>query len=177
MNIPFVLLWIFIMIGLIVLVYLSFRNINQVKDSKGVYVLDLNTSSCYPNGDVKNLPTANAKCCVINGIPTTKQPFLYDSYGYTLNFLIDITPTLFTETCLAFCVDINPITGVCNDKVSKTTGSTEITEYTVCLEALAPPVNCIDPSIALAQKNGTPYYAVAKYVSGDDGNCSQTTDC
>jgi hypothetical protein len=175
MNIPFILLWVLIFVGVIVLTYASLRNIEQVNDSKGVYTLDLNTGSCYPNQNIINLPEASGKCCVINGIPTTQQPFYYKDYN--LNFIIDITPTLFTEACLSFCVDVDSITGKCKDKVSTSSGSLEIPQYTACLEALAPPVNCIDPSKALAQKNKVPYYAITEYVSGTDGNCSQTTDC
>lgn len=173
MNIPLILLWIILIIGLVIFVIVAFRNIQNIQDSKNAYVLNISLNPCYPDGNVNQLPTTPNKCCVINGSATTQEPFVLP--GTSLNVLIDQIPINYDYTCLDFCQSFSVSTGQCND--SKTTG----TPYGQCLEAIKPPNGCISASNPVAQKNGVPYYVVGNYVPEptvkSGSNCQIVTDC
>ena len=172
MNTPLILLWIFIFAGLVVLTILSLRNINQVSESKNVFTLNTNFSPCYPNNNVNELVSTNNQCCVFEGATTTQQTTFVDG----LNFIIDTVPTVATEVCLSYCKNINQATGACKDSPVYDPNKTD-NEYALCLYTLNPPNQCTFASRPIAQRNGTPYFAVTEFITGDSGNCPQLVSC
>lgn len=178
MNTPLIVLWIFVFCILIVLVVFGIRNANQAKADKAVYTVNFNQNTCYPNGTSDSLPDAGNICCVVNGVTSTKKPYIIPNTNLTM--IIDIVPQNYLEVCNDYCLNINPITGKCED-----TKNTKGSSYIQCLTALTPPKGCYDFSLPLAQYKGNIYYAQAPQILATNpgapnnisGNCDITAVC
>ena len=140
-----------------------FRNVNETITEKGAYVLNIEPSLCYPNGNQYNLPAINQNCyCTVNDTKT-------DTYYYvknTLKFVASTTPLYFMEVCQSFCTAFDT-TGKCTDAQGS--------PYALCLQTLAPPKGCTQGSLPLGIIGDTVYYANQKYDAGkppnQPGNC------
>jgi hypothetical protein len=168
MNISLLLLIILIFICLAFLCYESFRNTQQVLSEKNTYILNLNKSSCFPNQDIKNLPSINTntmKCCAENGIKSSKMPF---SITPTLKMIIDTENTDYKSACLGYCQTFDS-NNECVDGIDTLYGS--------CISKLKPTTTCYEPALPVAQTNGTIlYYAQEPYVVGGS-QCSSLVPC
>lgn len=183
MNIPIIVLFVILFIMLVLFGILSFRNIKVISDNeKGVYVLDLSDTPCYPQGSISNLvDISDNQCCVVDGTTTTKRQVFITPINQTM--LVDSTPVFFADVCLEFCQSYNVKNNRCNDSI---TGSGP---YAKCINALNP-INvtvtdsitsqCTQPSLPVARVGDTPYYAVETYIKttpNDPGNCPITVQC
>jgi hypothetical protein len=183
-NIAFLILWIIIIGLLIFLGYQGFRNVSEINESKNTFVLNTNNLSCYPGGNVENLPVVSNLCCVVNGAVTTQRPFTIPAYD--LSVIVDTTPIPFSDACYGFCQKIDPVTGACGDVP-------DINEpYGRCLQATVPvsqKVNgttitsnnqgCITSSLPVARLGLNPYYIQNPQFTtiGSQNVCSQTAVC
>ncbi len=169
-NIAFLILWIIIIILLIFLGYQGFRNVSEVNESKKTYVINTNDISCYPSGNIENLPQVGNTCCVINGVTTTQRPFTI--LGYDLPVIVDIDSIPFTDACYGFCSNINTLTGACRDTPNVNN------PYGRCIQSIIPVsqvVNdttitsntqgCITSSLPVARLGLTPYYVQTPNLS------------
>ena len=186
-NIAFVILWIIIVILLIFLGYQGFRNVSEINESKRTYVLNINDISCYPNGNIEDLPAVGNTCCVINGAITTQRPF--EIPGYDLSVIVDTNSIPFSDACYGFCSNINTLTGTCQDTPDMSN------PYGKCIQALVPvsqvingttitsnAQGCITSSLPIARLNTTPYYVQTPsyYVVGSmapKNVCENTAPC
>ena len=187
-NIAFLILWIIIILLLIFLGYQGFRNVSEVNESKKTYVLNTNDISCYPNGNVEDLPQVGNTCCVINGVTTTKRPF--NVPGYDLPVIVDTISIPFSDACYGFCNKIDPVTGECQDTLTDIN-----TLYGKCIQATIPVTQlvngttvtsnaqgCITSSLPIARLDLTPYYiqSPSYYIIGSLApiyTCENTTPC
>jgi hypothetical protein len=182
MNIPILILFIILFIMVIVIGILSFRNIKVISDNeKGIYVLDLSQTPCYPNGSISGLTgIGGTGCCVVNGVTTSRRIFTISS---NQQMLVDTTPVFFADVCLEFCQTFDTVKNRCTDSI---TGSGP---YAQCINALNPinssttdsiATRCTQPSLPVARVGDTPYYAVEVYIpptSSDTGNCPSIVSC
>lgn len=169
MNAAFLILWIVVFIILVIFIIAAIRNVQQVSDNKNIYVVNFNQDTCYPNGNADNLPVLENSCCVVDGETTSKRRYFLESAN--LNFLVDTYPVSYASVCYDFCQNIDAKTGRCLDTLA---------DYPVCIQALKPPVGCLDYALPLAQVKGTPYYAQQPYVPAEAnnvGNCPTVVNC
>jgi hypothetical protein len=197
-NIAFIILWVIVFGALAYLILQATRNIREINESKNTYILNTNDISCYPNGDINNLPSVGNKCCVVNGQKTTQRPFTIPYYN--LNVIVDTIVTPYADACYGFCTDTDPVSGECKDDL------TVQNPYTQCIQALIPVSQTIDgklfasksevsfgnyvdiqgcttAALPVAQTNNNPYYVVNKRFTpfglNPDAvdNCPQQADC
>ncbi len=170
MNFALIIAILILVILIVVSIVVIFRNVNETITEKGAYVLNIDPTPCYPNGNLFNLPEVDTGCfCTVNDTQT-------DTYYYTKNtlkFVISNTPLYFMEVCQSFCTAFDT-TGKCTDNLQSSS-------YGLCLQTLAPPKGCTQGSLPLARIGDTVYYATQKYDPGnppnDPGNCTLQNIC
>lgn len=165
MNFALILGLVFIIVLLIVFSIFSFKNLNEISSDKEVYVLNLQTTACYPQGSISNLIETNNLCCVVDGKTTTTQIVPSVNPSNMPNMLIDITAVPASDACVYLCQKYNQSNGTCLDTD---------TPYNACLFNLKSPDGCPELTIPVAQNNGTPYFVTGPYTLSA---CPATTKC
>ena len=197
-NIAFIIVWLIVFITLGYLILQATRNVREIKESKLTYTLNTSDISCYPNGDIQELPLLGNQCCVINGETTTLRPFTIPYYN--LDVIVDTIIIPFQDACYGFCENINPVDGSCQDlstgqgqyakciqaliPVSQTIGGTVVVSSNISGQGKTTDIQgCTTSALPVAYLNDTPYYvSIKRYTrSGLNpnaiDNCPSTVSC
>lgn len=159
MNITFFIFWIIIFISIGVLIYLTYKNLKGIADSK-INPYNLTTSvlqKCYPNSTLTDLPEVNTDT-VCSG--STKYKFQNASFLKNSEVLVDIVPLGYLQACEPFCKNYDILQSICNDN------SLINPLYTQCINDLKPVQGCLQTAMPIAYKDNTPYYLAQKTYAG-----------